>query len=348
MPKRVTLAAPTLVVRFDRQGNLLTRFAAQHGAHQAALDGTESAKADTLPAVFLEQGEIIFRKDGHPDLVAKNVNAQLAHENGQLVLTGTADNVQLGKLTIHGSLDNDGQKITVQLKTESKAHVTQSILDRMPFVPAECWREIQIVAGDTTAELTVRYERKAKYLQYRLDLAPESTKFAITGIHLLAHDGRGKVTVEDNRVHLRGLEAKAFGGALRTEADLDFQGNASKLAFSKIHVQGVNVSELPKSWHIPDQIRKIGAKGKLTGTAKLELTITPRNFTADNAGDLVLLVGASPGLGQWFTPVVRSAVLVGQEVHAQGKGKATVRGAAVGAEPIEFDWQVGPQQVPSR
>lgn len=336
MPRQVQVQGATLVLHFDRRGNLLTRFTAP-----TDVVGTESTKSESLPGVLLEKSEVIFRKEGHADLIAKNIRAKVIHEEDRLVLSGTADNAELGALILNGSLDNNAQNLTVQIKTERKAHVTQAILERMPFVPDLVWREVHIAEGDTPAELVLRYERASNDLQYRLDLSAQNTTVAIPSIDLSAQSAHGKIIVENNQVQLRQVEGQTFGGFLRTDADLDFRGRSSKLAFKRIHVRDVNVSELPDNWQIPAQIRKIGAKGTLTGRASLELTISPYAYTARDA---VKLVGAAHGL--WSVAVSQLSVLGASEVHASGKGKAAVHGSAIGHEPIEFDWRIGTHAVP--
>src|SRR5207244_2261013 len=96
------------------------------------------------------------------------------------------------------------------------------------------------------------------------------TQLRIPAIDFNAVDAGGKVVVEDGLVSLRGVTGKAYGGIVRTTADLDFRGPGSRLYFTGIEVENANVSELPESWGLPRNIT-----GRLTGRASLEVVLEP-------------------------------------------------------------------------
>src|SRR5438477_398181 len=84
---------------------------------------------------------------------------------------GISDSAEFGKLLLTGSLDPQAHLAVAKLTTEAKAHVTQALLDRLPFVPASAWQELQIAEGDASAEVGVRYDWQAGSLHYRVDAA---------------------------------------------------------------------------------------------------------------------------------------------------------------------------------
>ena len=341
-PTRVTLKGASVLLRFNRGGDLLTRF-----PKQVTGRATQPAHLKDLAEAMFEKGEIIFRKDGRGDLTVTNVSVRLNNQAGRLVLSGSGDNAEVGKLLLDGSLENDSSLATVHLKNEARAHVTQTFLDRLPFVPAEVWGEIQIAEADTTAELTVTYDLNQKAVHYRLDLAPQKTKLFVAAIDLAAHSASGEVTIDDNLVLLRDVKGQALGGSLFTQADLDFRGAVRKLAFTKIRVEDLDIRELPDDWNIPAVVRKSIATGKLSGTAALEVTIRPALSPVSACTLIGVAGGAGIGSGQWFSAAAVIAPLQVHEVRAHSQGKGQVRDPAGKSEPIEFDWQIVPRRARS-
>ena len=207
LPKHISLGKATVLLRFDREGRLITRFPARPGAETTTFD------FDSLPTLDFKQTEIIFRKEGHPDLAARNVSVRLTRgEGGKLALAGTGDSIELGKLVMSGALDPQSRQAVVTLNTETKAHVTRALLDTLPFVPAITWQEVQIAAGDTPAELTVRYDLKGRSAHYRLAMVLENTTVSVPALGFLDRPQRrnGKMVVEDDLVQLRDLHGKAY------------------------------------------------------------------------------------------------------------------------------------------
>jgi len=149
-PSRVACTGATLVFRFDRAGNLITRF-----PEAAAATLQTTTTPTTLPEADVEQAEVIFRKEGQPELAVKNVNLKLTPETGRWALTGGGDSPELGKISVAGSVEKESNVAVVHLKNEVKARVTQAILDRVPFVPAGVWDEVRIESAIAQAEMTV-------------------------------------------------------------------------------------------------------------------------------------------------------------------------------------------------
>ena len=328
MPNRVTLQGAKLLLRFDKAGTLITNFPAP----AADSSATAETKWASFPEADLEQADVTFRKEGQQDLTIKNVNARIVRQAKTLVLSGGADSKELGKLALAGSYDEDSRKATVHLKTSTKVNVTQSILERIPFVPARVWEEIQIGSADTTAKLTLHGDLNHKTFHYGVELATENTRLLVPAFGLAAQRASGTVIVDDNLVHLRNLRAHAFGGNLGAEADLDFRSAIGKLTFSKIKVEGLNVSELPPQWRIP---AIFPTHSKLHGAASIEMTIMPERLTPAFASALIATAGTLPPFAM-LAPDPRDPI----EVISQGRGQ--LRDPSGKLEPVDFDWQLAP------
>src|ERR1035438_3584246 len=72
LPKKVTLRGAVLVLRFNRAGELLTRL--------PGVPQTGGASSAIFPEMEIENGEVIFRKEGQPDFVIKNLRIQLNND----------------------------------------------------------------------------------------------------------------------------------------------------------------------------------------------------------------------------------------------------------------------------
>jgi uncharacterized protein involved in outer membrane biogenesis len=333
MPTKVAVKPATILLRFDREGRLLTRFPASSGGQADKFD------ISSLPVIDIEQGEIVFRKAGQPDVVARNVSARLSREEGgKLTLAGTADSTELGKLVLDGKIDGQSPRAIVTLKTDTKVHVNQAVLDRLPFVPASILEEAQIAEGDLAAELTIQFAWPSRTLHYRLEAAPENTTVSVPALGLAVQGTQGKLIVADNLVQLRGIRGKAFGGDVEIEGDLDFQGEVWKLTLSKIKGTDLNVGDLPEDWGIPAFARTTIPMGKFSGSASLEVTIRPGSFAPTAVDSLIGLAGVVTGPGSWLAPITALTCVPRSEIQARSKGKGKVVGSD--GSSAEFDWKL--------
>src|SRR5262249_50257579 len=162
-------------------------------------------------------------------------------------LSGSADNPAWGKGALRGNYDRDANAVRLDVRTEQPVAVTQAMLTALPFVPASVWREVQL-QGVTPVELTLGYDLSKKALPYRVALNPRAPRGRVAAIELDGTHARGQVVIEDGLVRLRGVQGVAFGGRLRTDADLDFRGPETRLGFDPITAEDLDVARLPKSW----------------------------------------------------------------------------------------------------
>ena len=283
-PGMLNMIGAKVLLRFDKDGKLLTALPGE------ALQGGGSGhgvNAGDIPAINLKHGQVIIRMEGSSDLVFDNLSCTLEKEKNSLVLTGGAENRNWGSWTLGGQFVQNSDAIHVELKSGGTVRIDQAMLQRVPFVPAGVWQEVRIAKGDTPVLLNFAYDLKKKEAHYRVDLNPVATSLEVPAIALAAVNVRGKVTIEDQLVHLREVEGEAFAGRLALNANLEFGANAVRLEFPRITVQGIDVSRLPPSWDFPRQIT-----GKLKGTASLKVVI-PQG--AARAGSKIQTEGAGKG-----------------------------------------------------
>ena len=330
MPNRISLQGAKLLLRFDKAGMLTTCFPSPAAADSTA---TAAAKGPSFPEADLEQADVTFRKEGQQDLTIKNVNARIVRHAKILVLSGSADSIDLGKLTLTGSFDEDSRQAAVHLNSNSKIHVTQSILDRLPFVPARVWEEIQIDSGDT--KLTLHGDVNHKTFHYRVELGSENTSLFVPAFGLAAHRVSGAVIVDDQLVQLRNVRGQAFGGKFGAEADLDFRAAIRKLTFAKIKADGLNVNELPTHWNLSRALPLSLTHTKLHGTASIAMTIAPTQLTPVFASSWIATAGTLPSIALLAPDPVN-------HVQIMSRGQGQLRDPRGTRDPIDFDWQLAP------
>jgi hypothetical protein len=328
IPTELTLDAPTVRLRFDHEGNLLTHFPLPGGKETSA----EGFDLSQVPSAAIQHGTLVFSKAGYADLVVTDVDARLTRDGERLKLDGTGTSAEFGKLILTGSYDPRADKVQVELKTEGVAHVTRDDLHRIPFIPKIVWDEVDVQEGTTPAHLSASYDLKTRAFHYRADLAPRHTTLYIPEVRLPAEDASGKVIVDDNVVTLQGVEGKAFGGTIRLEAVGDFRGPIDQMKFTHVKIQGADLARLPESWRkkIPPQIR-----GMLTATLAMEIDLVPRPIQPEAVGSLVGAAG-TPGLRTLPGATVAAMAPPPLELKVTGHGKGKIVGATVAGFPAEI------------
>jgi hypothetical protein len=294
MPRHLNVSGAKLLLRFNKEGRLLT-----------ALPKTGSEHLE-LPTVQVKQSQITIRQEGRPEMVIHGVNAELTSREGRLTLAGSVADPRWGDWSLSGSAAADRKSGSATLKT-GKIHVTQAKLNDLPLIPSKVWQELQ-AEGDTPVELSVQFnapQPKQESAHLRVALVPVHTTVYVPSIELTAHDARGSVVIEDEVVHLRNVEGRAADGDIHVGGDLDFAHEPNKLNFA-VQVQNLVVKDLPRAWELPPQI-----DGRLTGQANLQITLVDGHPQTSGTGE----------------GVVKEARIAGQpaepiqlKLHAAGNG----------------------------
>jgi hypothetical protein len=256
MPDQVTVSGATISLRFGKTGRLLTQLP----------HGRVHGKGGSYPDVRVQGSRLILHQGDRPDLVLEGIDAELSEEGSQLLVRGTIDDPTWGRWRVSAQLPRVGRGLSATLQTNGKVHVTLAMLKSLPFVPPSVWKAVQ-VEDDTPAEVTLRYDPQTHDVHYRVDVQPTSADVCVPEIGLKARRAHGQTQIEDGVVRLRDVEGQAYGGTLRTSADLDFQGSQTRLHFFKLRVQQVKVDELQRHWTFP-------VNGRLSGEADMEFILT--------------------------------------------------------------------------
>ena len=278
-PHELILAGAAVTLRFDNEGQLLTQIA------------RSTTGAESLPVVKVEHGEITIEQQGRKPLVVSGIDGKLQPEGSQVVVSGSVSDPYWKGWTLSGVIDRKTGEVQTTLKTTG-LHVTQPMLEDLPFVSPTVWREVQL-EGDTAIEFQARVEPETRKFHYRVAVEPQHTHVHVTAIELTAEQAHGQVVVEDEVVQLKELQGQVAGGELTVgRAELNFRATPAKLDFPEIRCRDLDVSRLPPSWSLPPQVT-----GRLTGQAHLRLTLLKDRTVTSGEGEGVIndaRVGGQP------------------------------------------------------
>jgi hypothetical protein len=286
MPKEVTLGGANVELRFDQDGTLLTRL-------PKAADTSRG-----MPKLRLEDARLTIKQAGRErrPLVVTGVTADFSFSDGTFRFEGTCADTFWGQWTVRGSYDVDADVFRLALHSD-RAEATDEKLKLLPFVPDEVWEEVRIGEGVTPVDLvmSVHGDEPAKY---RVELKPQNTRVRVSSIDLDADQASGEVVVADAVVTLRNVIGRTAGGTIATEAVLDFRGDDSRLVFSSIRMDKVELHRLPESWKLKEnQIR-----GRLSGEARLDVLVKPSGIDMTGSGQGVVSEASVRNL-PIFTPI---------------------------------------------
>ncbi|HMC89037.1 MAG TPA: hypothetical protein VKI17_05795, partial [Gemmataceae bacterium] len=184
-PGKLALEGPAVTLRIDKQGRLLTR-----------LPHAETRQLESVPGIEVKQGRISFLQEDRPDFVLGGVDGSLRAEGERLLASGTISDPLWGQWTFSGWLDQRSHEWSASLNT-GHAVLTKQMLSSLPFIPLSVWQQVQIDAGETAADITIRYDPVARQAHYRIQLKVQQTSLLVTAIGLAADQAGGTVEIED-------------------------------------------------------------------------------------------------------------------------------------------------------
>jgi hypothetical protein len=270
-PSAITFRDAHVLLRFDRNGDLLTR------APQLGADGPGS-----LPIIRIESGTLTIRQEGRPESVFAGIDLLLEPIDSTLKVTGTVEDEAWGKWIADGSIPTGGSASPgrLSLNTAGPKVVTPELLRRVPFVNPNAWTHVGL-AGTTSAQLELAFDMATAHVTYRMTMDPINTTVRVPSIGLEFTDAAGGLVAEGAVVTLSDVRGKAADGHVRLDSRMDFSGRDSVLHFVADLIN-MDVRQLPKLWRVPPEL-----EGRLSG--KLQFTVT----LLENGGTRIEAAGKS-------------------------------------------------------
>ena len=252
-PRDVTLDDATVLLRFDRDGRLLTRLPAGGGGGGGAL-----------PVVRVRRGRVTVRQDGRDDLTLRGVTAEVRADAAGVILAGSVDDPQWGTWAVTGE-QNRGTGAVVATMKSDRVSVTTAGLTTLPLVPPDVWQQVR-PNGETAADCTLRSDPAIPGVGLRLAFEPRGMTVSLPPLGLTADRTRGSVVYEGGVVHLRGVSAGVAGGTVGADGELDLRSATPAIRLA-LTAADVDVRRLPAGWGIPARL-----VGRIDGRADVQVT----------------------------------------------------------------------------
>lgn len=272
--KSVRLHDAHVLLRFDRQGNLLTKFPSRNGG-----DGE-------LPTVRIESGTLTIRQEGRADSVFHGIHLTISPDSEGLAIAGHVKDADWGKWNASGVIPVATSGIArLSLRTAESHHVTPELLQRVPLVNPNAWTHVKL-DGSTPAQFDLSIDMTTEAVAYRIALEPVQTSVEIANIGLKVSNASGSLVAEGSVVKLIDVRGHAADGAIQVDSRMDFGGENSVLTFHS-RLSQMDVQKLPANWKLPPQI-----EGRLNGEVDLALTLPDSGGTKIEASGRATITDA--------------------------------------------------------
>jgi hypothetical protein len=245
-----------VLLRFDRNGDLLTQFP------EPAGDG-----GGAMPVTRIESGTLTIRQEGRDDSVFSGIDLTIRQIDQTVLVSGTIEDQAWGQWTAEGSIPTyrHGKPGALTLKTVHAQPVTPELLRKVPFVNQNAWSHVGL-SGTTPAKLELTYDAATEKVGYQIALEPTRTTVDVPSIGLHFSEASGGLEAQGSVVTLTHVHGKAAGGDVRLDSRMDFGGRTDVLKFFA-DLTNLDVRQLPKQWRMP-----AGLEGRLSG--KVQFTVT--------------------------------------------------------------------------
>jgi translocation and assembly module TamB len=259
-PGRVVLKAPSVMLRFDDRGDLLTRIGGLSG---------EGATAGKLPVVIAEEAQVTIHQEGRPEMVVNRVTARLGPAGDAVMVAARSGDADWGPCEAIGRFSPDFATGRIDLKTLSDIRFTPSRVASIPFVPPEVWENVR-PTGDVGVLLTVERGRFEDNHSTRVhtEIVLKGTEVTSPTLDLTITGATGRVIVDGARVTLDKIAGRSIDGRVVGNGTLDFTRSPSVFDVA-LDLDKVNVADTPPRW----QLDEAGVTGLLTGKVKLHAVV---------------------------------------------------------------------------
>jgi translocation and assembly module TamB len=256
MPGQVTVERPTVLLRLDRRGQLLTPLPVRSSGAQSAA----------LPAVTVTRARITVRQEGRDAMEVADVDVRLRPEGSRVRLGVRSSDQSWGPLEAEGEFESSFQTGRLDMATPAGVLITPEKARQIPFVPPEVWTHI-VPNGRVDVGLSIRVEAGPS-VRVRTTVGLRRTTVKSTALDLVASDTVGEVIVDGAVVQLSRVSGSAFGGRVEADGTLDFS-QAPPSFDLRLGLMGIDVTDAPPSW----QLRAAEITGKLSGSVQLKVLL---------------------------------------------------------------------------
>jgi translocation and assembly module TamB len=267
-PQQVTIDGARLLLRFAKNGDLLTK---------GPFSGGSPADVTTLPDVDITDAEVTIDQEGRPPMVVHGVSGRLDRSADGEVLALTSDDPTWGRWTVDGRFHPDFKAGSVRLVSGPGFATDPDRNARIPFVPTEVWSHCAPTGPIGVAVTFTLAPADGRPLGILTEVTLRETTTDLHSLGVIASGVTGKIAIEDGQVRLTDLAGKALSGTLAASGVLNLAGASPRFDIT-LSLAKIDVAATPASW----QLQEVGATGRLTG--KVHLLIALAADGADLSG----------------------------------------------------------------
>jgi translocation and assembly module TamB len=263
-PRRVTIEAPRLSLRLDRNGRPLTRI-------PLVARDDPATSFPPLPAVSIKGARVTVRQEGRPEMVVVVADAQLVSDpSGITRLSAGTKDPAWGRWDARGEFSPGFRTGHVRLAGRG-IEATPEKEACLPFVPVEVWKNVA-ARGPLDVRLDVRLTPGTPQpFAVRTEITLRRSAVTLPNLGLDAAAATGTVAIEDGVVTLDRVAGRALGGDVETAGTLDFSRQPPRLDLL-LGLDRVRVADSPRAW----QLDRTGLSGGLmSGKARVRAALTP-------------------------------------------------------------------------
>ena len=265
-PDQITVENARVHLRFDENGDMLT---------QLPTPPKSDTPSGPIPAVDINAATVTVEQTGRPAFTVSGVDLTIRETDGRLTLAGAAADDQWGRWNLAGDVAADGSTGTITIESPEPVPVTMPMLESIPFVPAETWKEVQL-EGKVTGKLVLTMN--GDDLGYTVELKPRDAKLTIPTVGLTVTDAAATIGVDGEKVTLSNFTGAAADGRLTVDGAFNYAATPSDLALT-VKAEGLTVTKLPKEWSLPPTLL-----GKINGDANVNLTFAADGLQTSGSG----------------------------------------------------------------
>lgn len=247
MPREIVVRDAELNLRFDRQGNLLSRFPTGTGG-------------SALRSIRIESGSVVVNQVGRAPTTFRGLNATITGSQIQ----ASADDPEWGQWKGEGTIDAGRGRFT--MSTVRPRHITTPMLQTLPFLNPNAWQHFTI-DGTTPCTVELTIDATTESVGYRVSLEPTGASLVIPAINAKFSETSGKVVAQDDRVTLKDVRGRAADGWAKVDGQFDFSRPDDSLQF-QVQLDKLAIRNLPPEWKVPEAV-----DGRVSGAIDLGLVL---------------------------------------------------------------------------
>ena len=272
-PSAIRLRDANLLLRLDRQGQLLTKFPNTIGGYG-------------FPLTKIETGTLTIRQEGRDDSVFHGIDLTITSQDREVKLTGTIhdDAGDSGRPT-ERSRSARAAMVNSVCGRSSRTRSRRSCCNKCPS-STRTLGNMSASPGPRRVLSTSHSTAKPSRVAYRVALEPTKTTVNIPNVGLNFTDTSGRLVAEGGVVTLSDVYGISAGGEVRVDSRLDFSKPDIALRFHA-DLTRMDVQKLPRTWRLPPQI-----DGRLSGRVDFVVTLPAKGGTRLDATGRAVITDA--------------------------------------------------------